>query len=175
MSNLPLLLPAFAVGMVAALVAGRPLGRVLRTSTVAAMALIAAAALVTAVTLTPQRFDAGAVDVFAAVPEVPPDAGLWHWPWQWWWVNDRTLNIALFVPLGFAVTLVGRRGARWALVAAALLAPLAVEGTQYVVAWLARDPQWQDVLDNTLGVLIGLGLGLLWRRLRPAARGRVGG
>jgi hypothetical protein len=36
-----------------------------------------------------------------------------------------------------------------------------IEGTQLVVTWLARGPQWQDVVDNTVGVLIGLLVGWL--------------
>jgi glycopeptide antibiotics resistance protein len=63
---------------------------------------------------------------------------------------------------------VGRPAARIALVAGALALPWVIEGTQLVVTWLARGPQWQDVVDNTVGVLIGLLVGwVVARRLGP--------
>ena len=100
----------------------------------AAFILAASVALVVAVTLTPQRITAGAVDLFASVPatESPVGPELWRWPWQWWPIDDRTLNIALFVPLGIGIGLVGRRGVRWILMLIALASPLVVEGTQKI-------------------------------------------
>ena len=173
MSNLPLLFPALAVGLVLAVLASQPLGRALEMPAWAAFTLVASIVLVVAVTLTPRRETAGAVDLFASVPatESPVGPELWRWPWQWWPVDDRTLNIALFVPLGLAVGLVGRRRARRVLAVLALVSPLLVEGTQHVVNWLARDSQWQDVVDNATGVIIGLVIGVLIRRAVGAADG----
>lgn len=137
----------------------------------AAFILAASVALVVAVTLTPQRITEGAVDLFASVPatESPVGPELWRWPWQWWPIDDRTLNIALFVPLGIGIGLVGRRGVRWILMLVALASPLVVEGTQHLVAWLARDSQWQDVVDNVTGVVIGLVIGVVLRRVLGSA------
>ena len=73
-------------------------------------------------------------------------------------VAERVLNVLLFVPLGVGVGLVGRPAARRWLIGAALLLPFAVEGLQAVVTVLSRGPQWQDVLDNLIGVLVGLAL-----------------
>lgn len=172
MSSLPLLIPTFVVGIVAAFAVRRRLARTLRMPVWAAWLLVASTAVIVAVTLTPQREAAGAPDVFAALPvaEAPLGGAVWRWPWQWL-LDDRTLNVAIFVPLGVAVAFVGRAGVRWLLVGALLVAPLAIEVTQYLVGWLARDSQWQDVVDNTTGALLGLGVGLLLRALlRPRPR-----
>jgi protein-tyrosine-phosphatase/glycopeptide antibiotics resistance protein len=148
--------------------AARPVGRSLRMPTWAAFLLLAALALVVAVTLTPLG---GAPDGAVAVPQLPahpvpvaPASGLWRWPWQWWPVDERTLNVALFVPLGVGVGLVGRRRLRGVLLLVALMLPLVVEGTQYLVGPLNRDADWRDVVDNVTGMVIGLVIGVVLRR-----------
>lgn len=166
MTTLPLMAPTFIVGLLLGLLFARRLGAVLRSSPLVAFLLVASVALVVAVTLTPLREVPGAVDPMAAVPDV--GGPLWRWPWQWWPVDDRTLNVVLFVPLGLAVGLVGRTVVRRWLTVAALVSPLVVEGTQWAVDWLARDSQWQDVADNLVGVVLGLLLGWVVR----AGRGR---
>jgi glycopeptide antibiotics resistance protein len=168
MSSLPLLVPVFVLGLVVAALACRRVGAWLRMPWWAAFVLIAGLGLVAALTLTPVR--SGAVVVVDAVSLVPftPDGPIVRPPTQWWRIDDRTLNVLVFIPIGFAVILVGRPAARIALVAGALALPWVIEGTQLVVTWLARGPQWQDVVDNTVGVLIGLLVGwVVARRLGP--------
>lgn len=160
MNTLPLLPFVLVGGLVLAVAVARPLGRWLASPWWVAFVLVAGLAAIVAITLTPVRFVPGAVDPASIVPEVI-GGPLWRWPWQWWPVADRTLNIVLFVPVGFAAALVGRRALRWGLVALALALPWIVEVTQYVVDWLNRDAQWQDVVDNTTGVVIGLVAGAL--------------
>jgi glycopeptide antibiotics resistance protein len=100
------------------------------------------------------------VDAVSLVP-FTPDGPIVRPPTQWWRIDDRTLNVLVFVPIGLAVMLVGRPLARVVLVAGALALSWLIEGTQLVVTWLARGPQGQDVVDNTVGVLIGLLVGWL--------------
>ena len=151
MPNLPLLLPVLGVGVLVALLASRPLARWLPCPPWAAALLVVSLAVIAAVTVTPQQPDSG---------------GVQSWPFTWLtsWFSDRVLNVLLFVPLGLAVALVGRAWLRRALAVACLLLPLVVEGVQLLIGPLARDSQWQDVIDNTLGVAIGLAVGLALRR-----------
>jgi glycopeptide antibiotics resistance protein len=168
MSSLPLLVPVFVVGLVVAAVACRRVAAWLWMPWWAAFVLIAGLGLVVALTLTPVR--SGAVVVVDAVSLVPftPDGPIVRPPTQWWRLDDRTLNVLVFIPIGFAVMFVGRPAVRVVLVAGALALPWVIEGTQLVVTWLARGPQWQDVVDNTVGVLIGLLVGwVVSRRLGP--------
>lgn len=170
MRTFPWAFPVLAVGILAGALAARPVGRFLRMPPWAAFLLVAALALVVAVTLTPLG---SASDVPAALPQLPAHpipvevqtaSGLWRWPWQWFPIDERTLNVALFVPLGVGVGLVGRRRLRVVLPLVALMLPLVVEGTQYLVGPLNRDADWRDVVDNVTGVVIGLVIGVVLRR-----------
>jgi len=169
-SHLPWLLPTFVVGAVLAAVLGGRVGAALAMPRWAATLLVVAVSAIVAVTLTPQRFDVTAPDPLAPLPQIGPDLDAATVPWWGWLLNDRTLNVALFVPLGLGVALIGRRSPRRVLTAAALLVPLCVEVVQHVTPWLARDSQWQDVLDNTVGVALGLTAGFALRH-RPDRRG----
>lgn len=160
MHTFPWALPVLAVGVLAAALAGPLVGRVLCMPTWAAVVLISGAALVVAVTLSPLGTAApgsSPVPSLSAHPvPVAPTSELWRWPWHWWPIDERTLNVALFVPLGIGVGLVGRRPMRWFLVFIAVLSPFAIEGAQYLVGWLARDADWRDVVDNVTAWSSGL-------------------
>ena len=156
MPNLPLLLPVVLVGLFIAVACGRLLSRRLRCPWWVAVALVASLTLVIAVTLTPQ-----------SISEDVMDAGESSWPFTWILalLDERALNVLLFVPLGFTTALIGSR-VLWFAVVGVLALPWAVEGIQYLVTWLSRDAQWQDVVDNTVGAVIGLGIGLVVRTTR---------
>lgn len=80
------------------------------------------------------------------------------------------LNAVMFVPLGFLLPLVWRRGARLAPVAAFGFAfSLAIELTQLLNN---RTTDIDDLLMNTLGALAGFALFKLWGRL-TASRERT--
>ena len=75
-------------------------------------------------------------------------------------------NVLLFVPLGAAGGWLARRGRQWWVVLALGVLALLVEAVQYPVA--GRDASFQDVVLNTLGVLLGVTAAVLstwwWRR-----------
>jgi hypothetical protein len=84
--------------------------------------------------------------------------------------NDRSLNVALFIPLGIALV-ANRIRSGWVLLAAASVSPL-VELTQLIATPLNRTCQAIDLIDNELGLVIGIAAGTigwwLWRRARPS-------
>lgn len=73
--------------------------------------------------------------------------------------GDRSLNTWLFVPLGFFAALSARRFP-WFMVAAFAM-PFMVEGTQRLAPALGRRCQFQDLVDNTWGLILGAVVGLL--------------
>ena len=77
---------------------------------------------------------------------------------------DRVLNTWLFVPLGFFAGFAVRRV--WVLVLA-FCVPLFVEGIQRYAQVLGRRCQFQDLVDNTWGLILGALVGSWWPR-RPA-------
>jgi len=158
MPNLPLLVPVVVVGVLIAVFGGPALARRLHCPTWVAVVLVVSLTLVIGVTLTPQSLSG--------------DLGERTWPFTWILVllNERILNVLLFVPLGLTAALIGLR-VRGIAVVAVLVLPWVVEGIQNSVGWLSRDSQWQDVVDNTLGAAIGIGIGLLVRR-RMSLRSR---
>lgn len=73
----------------------------------------------------------------------------WEVRMGYWW--DIVLNILLFIPLGF---LLGGKG--WKAVLFGFLISAFIELTQYV--FLLGYCEADDVLNNTIGTAIGLGL-----------------
>jgi len=79
---------------------------------------------------------------------------------------DGVLNAALFLPLGAALSVAGWRP--WRLFALGALLSLGVETFQFVIP--GRDPSLSDVLFNTLGTALGIGLARstsMWWRPGP--------
>ena len=85
-------------------------------------------------------------------------------------LNATSLNMLLFIPLG--ITLGSLPWSRRSLVTvvAAFLLPLAIESFQLLIPILGRGCQSADVIDNTMGLLIGLTVGASARWLLGAAR-----
>jgi hypothetical protein len=78
-------------------------------------------------------------------------------------VSERSLNTWLFVPLGFFAGYAALRRV-WILVLA-FMVTFAVEGLQRVLPILDRRCQFQDLVDNTWGLILGAAVGLaaaLW-------------
>lgn len=87
-------------------------------------------------------------------------------------LNEYSLNVALFVPLGIAVGLLPARRASLAIAVGAASLTFVVETVQLLVTALGRGCQTADLFDNLLGLAIGIVIGLLLRpllrRWRPA-------
>ena len=77
-------------------------------------------------------------------------------------------NIGWFVPFGFLLPMIWKRGCFWAVALSGFAFSLAIETAQYLFrkGWAELD----DLILNTLGVVIGYLLHMLWRRLRGARR-----
>ncbi len=76
-------------------------------------------------------------------------------------VNDTLRNVLLFIPLGFTLGLLPRTRATLWLILLAYLLPAIIEALQLVLTPLQRGCQSADVIDNALGLTIGLVVGLL--------------
>jgi len=151
---LPWFLPGLAVSILLALALAAPLARLLRVGRPLAGAIFVAFGIVVAATLTPLRgtFNFAAVGGTCDLSRIglAPLGALLH-------VDDTSLNIVLFVPLGITIGLVAALRPRIALLAVAIALPFLIETTQLLVPALERGCQSADVFDN----LTGLGLGLL--------------
>jgi hypothetical protein len=84
-------------------------------------------------------------------------------------VNFTSLNVLLFVPLGMAVGLLPRGRATALVAACAIALPFVVEGIQLTVTALGRGCQSADIVDNLLGLVIGIAIGLSIRGLSALA------
>lgn len=71
-------------------------------------------------------------------------------------INDSSLNVALFIPIGIALGLLPGSGRKWGVVAAAILLPFAIETSQLLAPFLARGCQSADVVDNLTGLVVGM-------------------
>jgi VanZ family protein len=68
-------------------------------------------------------------------------------------LNDVSLNVLLFVPLGVLVSAVPRKRYKALILAAAL--PFLIEGVQFFGAPIGRECQSADVFDNLTGLFLG--------------------
>ena len=85
-------------------------------------------------------------------------------------INTTSLNVLLFVPLGLAVGLLPRSRPAVFIVVAALSLTFVVEGIQLFVNVLGRGCQTADMVDNLLGLAIGIMVGVLARPLLRLGR-----
>jgi glycopeptide antibiotics resistance protein len=161
LEGLPWAIPGVVLAVVVATLLARPVARRLREPVLTAWALLASLGAILAMTLTPSPdfLDMQGCDLTLTPLSL---ATLFA-------VNDRSLNVLLFVPLGLAIgALRPRHRAAWLVLAIAL--PPAIEVAQLVLEPLQRTCQATDVLDNWLGLGIGLAAGAvggwIWR-LRP--------
>jgi hypothetical protein len=156
MNVLPWLLPGLLASMAVGLAVSGWIGRRIGTGRVIAWGLFVGFGLVFAATLTPLRdgLDIGATMGtcdFSRVGLASIDE-LLH-------VGDTSLNVLLFMPLGFALGLVPGSRRRNVLLALAILSPFAIETWQLLLPALGRGCQSADVFDNLSGLVIGLVIG----------------
>jgi VanZ like family len=74
-------------------------------------------------------------------------------------INNVSLNVALFVPLGAAIAVLPGSRRRTALVVLAACMPFAIEAIQSALPDLGRTCQTGDLFDNLAGLVVGLGAG----------------
>lgn len=161
---LPWFLPGLAVTTVLALAGAGHVARRLRTRRWIAFLLLVSVGAILAATIPPDS------DGFSGHPPPPgrcdfgrigpaPMSHYLH-------VGDTSLNVLLFVPLGLVVGLLGRSPAAVRVLVGALALPVAIEIFQSLAPILGRGCQSRDVVDNLLGLGVGLTLGVLLSVLR---------
>ncbi len=147
----PLFPVVFGAGLVLAAVFSRPLARRARLADGVVFGLLASLSLIVAATLSP-----GVDGVWGScLRDVAHPLG----PRGLLTGGDRSLNTWLFVPLGVFAALAART--RPWLLPAAFAVPFMVEGLQRALPWLGRRCQFQDLVDNAWGVVLGAAVGLL--------------
>ncbi len=163
MTGIPWLLPGVLIAIVVSLLVARRVGRQFGTSSLVGGSLVCSFGLILSATLTPQwsalefgQQSGGTCDLTLRLPAL---AELLE-------PTDFSLNVLLFLPLGFTVGLVPRPSLKMALVAVALSLPFIVESTQFVLPALDRACQVNDIVANEVGLLLGLAIGWAVRRVR---------
>jgi glycopeptide antibiotics resistance protein len=160
---LPLFLPGVAISMVVGLVASGAVGRALGVRRAVAWVMVLSLGIVVAATLTPQ---ADALEAGVRGPGYCDFSRIWLAPWeQLLSVTDASLNVLLFIPLGAAIGLVPRSRRRAAIVVGAIALPFAIEITQSLAPWLDRGCESADVVDNLMGLALGLIAGVVAGRI----------
>ena len=168
MSNVPWFTVGVLCSLAAGLLGGAPLSRAIGVPPALAVALLVAIGIVLSATLTPHRLalEGGALGTgtcdFSRLGLAPVD--------KLASVNDTSLNILLFVPLGFTIALFPRSRMMGIAVIAALVLPFAIETVQLLVPHLARGCQSSDVTDNLTGLAVGLLGGSAFQVVGPNGR-----
>jgi hypothetical protein len=163
--------PGFLPGLVLAgaggLLLGPPVGHRIGARRILASALIVSVGLIVAATLTPGADPphAGAGCDLSRLGPAPLS--------EITSIGNVSLNILLFVPLGFVLGLLERSRIKAILILGAIALPVMIESIQLVVAPLDRACQSADVADNLTGLLFGLAAGSFggWLAGRRASLG----
>jgi hypothetical protein len=162
--NVPWFGPGVLLSVVAAALLAVPLGRALSIRPLMAGMLVLCFGVILSATLTPLRgaletgaFGTGICD-FSGLDSTPLDEPRLR--------NDRTLNVALFAPLGLVIGLLPFSWRTGFVLVLAIALPFAVETVQLMALPLARGCQLVDVVDNLTGLSIGLVLGVALKQTR---------
>jgi glycopeptide antibiotics resistance protein len=157
--DLPWLLPGVAIAGLVSLAASGAAARALDVRRPVAWLLIMSLGAIVAATLTPQwealAFGAQSSSTcnLTRLGLAPLDELLA--------VNETSLNVLLFVPLGAAIALIPSSRIKVVLVVAAVVLPFAIEATQLLVPILDRGCESADVIDNLTGLAVGFAGGVL--------------
>lgn len=147
----PLFPVVFGAGMVFAAVFARSLSQRLGVPPGIVFGLLASLSLIVAATLAPGTGGVWGSCLRDVVHPLGPRGLLTG--------GDRSLNTWLFVPLGVFAALAARR--RPWILPLAFTVPFVVEAVQRTVPWLGRRCQFQDLVDNSWGLVLGAVAGLL--------------
>ncbi len=169
---LPWFVPAVALSMTIALFACRPLATLLAVRRVVAWAILVGFGVIVSATLTPLHgsfnFDAVATSTCDLSRIGPASIA------QLLQLDDASLNVALFIPLGIAVGLIQALGLRTALIFASTALPFGIETIQLLAPILARGCQSADIVDNLTGLIVGIVVGMGLRFVGSGIRERRG-
>ena len=144
---LPALLVALTVGVLLAPL----LQRVLAVRRRAALAIVLALGLILAATLAPLPESSARQASFSCdLSRIGPLS----WT-ELTTLNDSSLNVLLFVPLGVATGVIFRSPHGRRLIMASLVLPVVIEAVQLFLPGLGRGCQSADVFDNISGLLVG--------------------
>ncbi len=156
--------PGLAISILVALILGGSIARRVGASRLVATLLILGLGAVLSATVTPSR------EALMGMPQISTGCDLSRiGPDQWSayaQLDDTSLNVLLFIPLGMAIGLLPRTRPKAGLILGAIFLPIAIETFQLVAAPLGRACQSGDVFDNLMGLALGLGIG--------SAVGRIG-
>jgi VanZ family protein len=134
--------------------------RALGTRPIVAFGLIVGFGIAFVATLTPTA--AAMADV--ADPALTCDlTRLLPPPSELFAVNDTSRNVVLFIPLGMALGSLPASRRTLAVGVLAVSMPVVIEATQLLLPALGRSCQSADVVDNLIGLAIGLGLVIMAR------------
>ncbi|SFE09209.1 VanZ family protein [Spirosoma endophyticum] len=78
--------------------------------------------------------------------------------------NDKLMHVAIFVPFSLLWMMTGMR-LQTALIIGVLFGAL-IEGLQYILP-INRSCDFEDLVADSIGTLVGVGLALVWYRLFP--------
>ncbi len=76
-------------------------------------------------------------------------------------INQTSLNVLLFIPLGMLIGVLPRSPWKPWIVAGAVILPAFIETTQLIATPLGRGCQSADVSDNLTGLFMGLAAGVI--------------
>lgn len=168
MNNVPWFLPGVVCSLVVSQIVAPSVARTLRTGRLGAWFLALSLGVVLSATVTPIRAAldgsglAGRSCDFSRIGLVPLAELLT--------VSDTSLNVVLFVPLGWALGLIPNTRRKPILVLVVIALPFGIEALQLWAPILARGCESADVIDNLSGLALGLTGATAFRWLRPALR-----
>jgi glycopeptide antibiotics resistance protein len=156
-TEVPLFIPGVILSVAVAVVLAPAVSRALGGRAVASFLLIASFGIAVSATLTPLL---GSLESGVTSTGTCDLDGLGLAPFSVYLrPSEASLNVLLFVPLGFAVGLLPYRRQTAIVAAAALALPFAIELAQMLLPMLGRGCEGADVIHNVLGVTIGIGVG----------------
>jgi glycopeptide antibiotics resistance protein len=171
-ANVPFFVPVTLLSIVFGYAVRDRVGRWLGTSDAVGWAFVVSIGLIFAATLTPLR--EGAIEGrpaqtgcdfsrvgFVSLREILR-------------ADDPDRNILLFLPLGAVIAFVPGLRRKAALLAAAFLAPIAIEVGQLLLTPLHRACQSADVFDNATGLFLGFAIGSVVLLVAHAGRDASG-
>lgn len=167
MSGLPpWFLPGVAASLVVSLAVSGSISRLLCVRRTVGWGLVMALGIIVSATLTPRG---DAVPVASCDLTMLGPASLA----RLLTVNETSLNLLLFIPLGTVLGLLPRSRRKVVIVAAAIVLPFAIEAIQLIAPYLSRACQAADIANNLTALAFGLVLGTAGGRLiRTRAPGR---